>query len=437
MLSPRPQMDYQGRTRAVAQGPGVISTGGSRRRGTTRGVLLPWLLVLVLLWLACPGRGEPTDTPHTVVDLEVFTREGCPRCAAAERFLTELQRAQPALRIVVHDVAKDVAALARLQELATALGVPAVGVPAFYLRGQLLVGYLSADTTGARLIALLASPALWPEETAPAGACLPEASTSCPPESAALTTDSETIDTRYFGRLSVRTLGLPVFTVVLGLLDGFNPCAMWVLLFLLSLLVHLRDRVKMVVIGGTFVVVSGLVYFTFMAAWLNIFVLVGISRMTQVVLGGIALVVGAINIKDFFAFGRGISLSIPAVAKPGIYARVRRILSADNLAGALAGVVVLAVLVNTVELLCTAGFPAVYTRVLTLRQLSWWAYYGYLGLYNMAYMLDDSLMLLIAVVTLGRRQLQEHEGRWLKLVSGTVMLGLGVALMATPEWLAG
>src|SRR4029453_3843857 len=99
--------------------------------------------------------------------------------------------------------------------------------------------------------------------------------------------------------------------------------------------------------------------------------------------------------------------------------------------------VVLAVLVNTVELLCTAGFPAVYTRVLTLRQLSWWAYYGYLGLYNMADILGDRLMLLMGGVTRGRRQLQEHEGRWLKLVSGTVMLGLGVALMATPEWLAG
>jgi hypothetical protein len=372
-----------------------------------------------------------------VVDLEVFTREGCPRCAAAEHFLTELQRAQPALRIIVHDVAKDVSALARLRKLATVLGVPAVGVPAFYLRGQLLVGYLSADTTGARLIALLASPAPGPDEAAPAGACLPQASTSCAPERAALTTDSESIDTRYFGRLSVQTLGLPVFTVVLGLLDGFNPCAMWVLLFLLSLLVHLRNRVKMVLVGGTFVVVSGLVYFAFMAAWLNIFVLVGISRMTQVVLGGIALFIGAINVKDFFAFGRGISLSIPAVTRPGIYARVRHILAADNLAGALAGVVVLAVLVNTVELLCTAGFPAVYTRILTLRQLSWWAYYGYLGLYNVAYMFDDSLMLLIAVVTLGRRKLQEHEGRWLKLISGAVMMGLGATLMAMPEWLTG
>jgi uncharacterized membrane protein HdeD (DUF308 family) len=90
-----------------------------------------------------------------------------------------------------------------------------------------------------------------------------------------------------------------------------------------------------------------------------------------------------------------------------------------------------------IELLCTAGLPAVYTQILIWHDLPWWGYYGYLGLYNVAYMLDDSLMLTIAVVTLGRRKLQEQEGRWLKLVSGVVMLGLGVVLLVKPDWLAG
>jgi hypothetical protein len=191
----------------------------------------------------------------------------------------------------------------------------------------------------------------------------------------------------------------------------------------------------MALIGGTFVAVSGLVYFAFMAAWLNIFLLVGLSSATQVVLGGFAVLVGVLNMKDFFVFGHGVSLSIPAAARPGIYARIRRILQAEHLPGALAGVVVLAVLVNTIELLCTAGLPAVYTRILTLRQLPWWAYYGYLGLYNVAYILDDSLILSLAVITLGRRKLQQNAGRWLKLVSGVVMLALGVALIVQPTWL--
>jgi hypothetical protein len=362
-------------------------------------------------------------------------QEGCPRCAAAERFLIDLQREWPALQVVVHDIGKDPAALARLQDLASAQGVQALGVPAFSAGGELLIGYVSADTTGARLKALLAGAGGRMAGTASEDACPADAPVACAPESPELTADGETVETPFLGRLSVRTLGLPAFTLLLGLLDGFNPCAMWVLLFVLSLLVNLHDRWKMALIGGTFVVVSGLVYFAFMAAWLNIFLLVGLSWATQVVLGGFAVLVGVLNVKDFFAFGHGVSLSIPAAARPGIYARVRRILQAEHLPGALAGVVVLAVLVNTIELLCTAGLPAVYTRILTLRQLPWWAYYGYLGLYNVAYMLDDGLILSLAVITLGRRKLQENAGRWLKLVSGIVMLGLGVVLIVQPTWL--
>ena len=78
---------------------------------------------------------------------------------------------------------------------------------------------------------------------------------------------------------------------------------------------------------------------------------------------------GAINVKDFFTFHKGIPLSIPEAAKPGLYSRVRRILQAENLPGALAGVIVLPVLVNMIELLCTAGFPVVYTHILMLQQL--------------------------------------------------------------------
>jgi hypothetical protein len=172
-----------------------------------------------------------------------------------------------------------------------------------------------------------------------------------------------------------------------------------------------------------------------MAAWLNIFLLIGLSRPIQIGLGGVALLVGAVNVKDFFALHRGISLSIPESAKPGLYTRIRGILQADNLAGALAGIVVLAGLVNIIELLCTAGFPALYTQILTLQQMPSWEYYGYLGLYNLAYIFDDSLMVMIAVVTLSRRKLQERAGRWLKLISGLVMVGLAAVLLLQPKWL--
>jgi glutaredoxin len=375
------------------------------------------LRIIVLLLLATMSlagiRLAMAAEPATAEELQVFVRPGCPYCEAAKRFLPELQRSRPTLRILIRDIAADRQALADLQNLADRFGVRPIGVPAFYLRGNLIVGFDSAETTGRELISLLDQPA-----------------------AQGLVNDLvPTIQLPLLGPVDLRRLGLPLFTIVLGLLDGFNPCAMWLLLFLLSMLINLRDRKKMFLIGGVFVAVSGLVYFAFMAAWLNIFFLIGISRMTQLLLGTVALLVGSLNVKDCFAFGAGLSVSIPERAKPHIYRRMRQIIRAENLTGALAAVVLLALLVNTVELLCTAGIPAIYTRVLTEQALPGWAYYGYLALYNLAYVADDSLMLAITVVTLSGRKLQERGGRWLKLLSGLVMLALGLMMLLRPEWL--
>jgi hypothetical protein len=146
---------------------------------------------------------------------------------------------------------------------------------------------------------------------------------------------------------------------------------------------------------------------------------------------------GLLNMKDFLWLGAGPSLAIPESAKPGIYARVRRIVTAEKLGAALGTAAVLALLVNTVELLCTAGLPALYTRILTLRELPTLTYHAYLALYDVFYMLDDAIVLGIAIVTLSNRRLQAGEARWLKLASGTVMLALGVMLIVEPSWLLG
>ena len=374
-----------------------------------------------LLIVLCFGFGSSASasTTASAAEMEVFVRPGCPFCEAAKGFLTELQRRRPKLHMRIRDISQDPEALQELSELAHRFGVHPVGVPAFYLRGQLIIGFFSAETTGKMIEALL------DRSVSSSGADFRDR-LSMP----------KIVYVPFLGRINAGDLGLPLFTLILGLVDGFNPCAMWVLLFLLSMLVNLRNRKKMFLIGGVFVAVSGLVYFAFMVAWLNLFFLIGASRLTQVLLGMIAVIIGLLNIKDSVAFGQGPSVRIPEAAKPKIYDHVRRVLYAENLVGALTAVIVLAILVNTVELLCTAGLPAVYTKVLTAYALPTWAYYGYLVLYNVAYMADDSLMLVVAVMTLSRRKLQEKGGRWLKLISGAVIFALGLVLILAPEWLA-
>ena len=245
----------------------------------------------------------------------------------------------------------------------------------------------------------------------------------------------QSVELPVFGELQLNQVGLPALTIAIGLVDGFNPCAMWVLLFLLSLLVNLKDRMRILTIAGTFIFISGLAYFAFMAAWLNVFLFIGYLRPIQIALGLIAIVVGSIHIKDFVASKRGFSLSIPESAKPTIYARTRKIITAENLVGALLGASLLAVLVNMVELLCTAGLPALYTEILAMQNLAPWQNYAYLALYNVAYMFDDSIMAGVVITTLGKRKLQENQGRWLKLVSGAVIAALGAVMIVNPDLL--
>jgi hypothetical protein len=206
---------------------------------------------------------------------------------------------------------------------------------------------------------------------------------------------------------------------------------MWVLILMISLLATLNDRKRMLAIAGVFVLVQGIAYFVFMAAWLNLFLLIGLSRVSQLAVAAIAIAAGAINLKDFWAPGSGFSLSISDKSKPGIYARMRAILHAESLPAAIVGVIILGLLVQVVEFLCTSGFPALFTRILTLRQLDTPSYYAYLLLYILAYMLDDIIVLAIGVATLSHRRLQDKEGRWLKLISGVVMVALGIYLIVS------
>jgi glutaredoxin len=359
--------------------------------------------------------------------IEVFVREGCPHCANAEEFLALLQKERPALSIVIRDVQKEPAALERLKELAQQTRTGTVRVPAIHVRGQLIVGFSPEAGTDALIRAALDGRHAGPQAEA-AGTCDAEDSLACPkgPDAAA----EEEFSVTVFGRtITLDDIGLPAFALTLGLLDGFNPCSMWVLLLMISLLAPLNDRKRMIVIGGTFVLIQGIAYFVFMAAWLNMFLLIGMSRAVTLVVAAIAIVAGLINLKDFVAFGRGISLSIPQRARPGIYQRMRGLLHAPTMTAAIIGAAVLAVLVQIVEFMCTSGFPALFTRILTLQELPAASYYGYMLLYNAGYMLDDIVILSIGVIMLSRHRLQEKEGRVLKLISGLVMVGLGLYLI--------
>lgn len=355
---------------------------------------------------------ERTPDSEVRVHLYFFWTETCPHCRVARPEVQELADRYPWLVVHEHEVGSDRDSAALYVDVAEALGEQPRHVPAFAYCGSLVQGYPGRAALERDLLTCHRSRVIAVEEPA------------------------TRVTLPFVGATSLQNWSLPLTTVVLAALDAFNPCAFFVLLFLLSLLVRTRSRARMAIVSGIFVFFSGLWYFLFMAAWLNLFLWVEQLRWITIAAGVVAIGMGLFNVKDFVARGRGPSLSIPASAKPSLFRRMRALLKTASLPSLVTATVVLAAAANSYELLCTAGFPLVYARILTLNDLSTTGYYLYLGLYNLVYILPLLVIAGIFIKTLGSRKLQEHEGRALELLSGLMMLGLGSVLLISPEALA-
>lgn len=356
-------------------------------------------------------------------ELVVYVKATCPHCAEAKKYLPKLAQDYPQLTITYKDIEEESNNLKELIAISEKTKNWPPGVPTFVFRGNAISGFTD-ETTSAPLILKLLSPMIKAQSY-----------DNSPTSVESKLTAKTEYKSDFLGMISVERFGLPAFAFVLGLIDGFNPCAMWVLLFLLSFLINMHDRKKMALIAGTFVFVSGAVYFAFMAAWLNFFLFIGGSKVLGIILGLTAIIVGFISIRDFIRESKEFTLSIPSGAKPGIFQRMRAIMQKQSTLAMLFSVAALAIVVNFYELLCTAGIPAIFTAVLANQEITGISYYGYLLIYILAYILDDSIMVIIAVWTLSSNKLTQKAGKWLKLISGIVMVLLGLALLFFPQLL--
>ncbi len=393
-----------------------------------------FLAVLLMLLLPCAAAEEsaPAVPVSEVPRIEFFFvwSQHCPHCRDAIPFIVDLAQARPWLQLYALDVSTHHEAGLIYRSLAARFGEEARSVPGFIFCDTFLTGYDNEAGIGAEirrrldrchermleegLTVITPGPGILAQDGAPD---MPGAGIRLP----------------IVGTLVVEEWSLPLLTVVIGGLDAFNPCAFFVLLFLLSIVVHTRSRRRILFIGGVFVAISGIIYFAFMAAWLNVFLLFGEIPLITRIAGGVAVTLALINIKDFFWFRTGPTLGIPDAAKPGLFQRMRGLTTTTSFPVLLGGTIALAITVNLYEILCTMGFPMVYTRILTISEVGTFGYYGYLVFYNLIYVLPLAIVVTFFAFTLGNRKLQEHEGRALKLLAGTMMLGLGIVLLFMPD----
>ncbi len=388
---------------------------------------------------AAAKKRRPSEIGNGKVIVYLFWGTGCPHCEKEKLFLAELKRSVPELEIRDYEVLYNTQNRDLLVALLKVHGMQASGVPITFIDNRVFRGFsfqtkdsMEETVRGCRVRGcpdpadLLK--AAWRQKAAESPALVS-------PDASGGQGKGLPVDIPLLGSLDAGNTSLPMLTLVIAGMDSFNPCAFFVLLSLLGLLVHAQSRNKMMLVGGVFVFFSGFIYFLFMAAWLNLFLVMGNVAIITGIAGGVSLLIAAVNIKDFFLFKQGVSLSIPDSAKPRLFDRMRRLLRSTSLFSILAGTTALAVMANSYELLCTAGFPMVFTRILTLHKLTTASYYLYLAFYNIIYIVPLLIIVLMFTLTLGSKKMSEWQGRTLKLVSGMMMLGLGGVLLVKPALL--
>lgn len=353
---------------------------------------------------AAPSRPEP-------VELILFWGDGCPHCEAEREFLEQLRSDYPGLVVSEYEVWRDVANRQLFAETAAAAGVEARAVPTTFIGDRVWIGF--SDATGDEIRSVVDA-ALRGHDVEPS--------------------ESRIVDVPVLGAIDVGGRSMLVSTVIIGFVDGVNPCSLWVLSILLALVLHSGSRKRVALVGGVFLVVTSVMYGFYIA---GAYTALSYTQFLPWIQRGVALVavgLGLLQLKDGFGIAGGPSLSVGEHARPGMYQRMRRLAIVDRpIAGLLGATVALAVGVSLLETPCTLGLPVLWTNLLAENDVALAGAAVLFALYLSVFLLDELIVFVTVVATMRALKVQEHHGRALKIVSGTVLITLAAVMLAWPE----
>lgn len=391
--------------------------------------LVNLLLMFILLFsLQC----DFTSAQDYELNIYFFWAEGCPHCTGEKLFLTKLEQKYSNIDIHRLEVTKNKENAELLMKIGKELNVDISGVPFTVIGDKHFIGWYDEETTGKAIEEAV--------QCAIKDHCTDIVSGLITPitqneQALNQKTIPKTLNLPLLGEIETKNLSLPILTILIGGLDGFNPCAMWVLLFLISLLLGMENRKKMWVFGAIFIAASAFVYFMFMATWLNVFLFLGFIFWVRLSIGGIALWAGYYNLKEYITNPLGVCKVTGGTKRQKVFNNLKRIIQEKHFMIAFFGLIILAFAVNLVELICSAGLPAVYTQILSLNNLVSWQYYLYLILYIFIFMLDDLVVFIVAMITLQLTGISTKYSRYSHLIGGIILLIIGVFMIFKPELL--
>ncbi|MEM0438132.1 MAG: thioredoxin family protein [Candidatus Micrarchaeia archaeon] len=360
--------------------------------------------------------------PSEKLEVYVFTLPTCPHCAEQKPIIQELAEEMPEVSFIIVD-ASTAQGNTLFQKMAREAGLDTsrLAVPTTIINGSALVGVHTKEQIRAEIEKCIA-------------AC--EAGTGSQNTQQQETSSAvKEFELPFLGRTDLTAMSLPVLAITLGLIDGFNPCAMWVLVYLIGLLLEVGDKRKFWLIIGSFLFASGVLYFLFMTAWLNAFLLIGYVRPVMVLIGLVALGGGIVSLKEYYTTKGALECKVGDVeAHRKTEKRVQEIISQPLTIGIVFSIIVLAFIVNSVEFACSSAIPAVFTQVLAMKDISTLERYAYILLYDLFFMIDDIIIFTMAGLAIGGG-LGEKYAKYCKLMGGVIMAVLGVIILFAPHLL--
>ncbi len=391
-----------------------------------------WLLLLVLFLFPYVSFAKEDVT------LYFFHGDGCPHCAEESVFLEKIQKDYPDLKIEKYEVWYDEENSALLQKVQQELHIERMGVPTTIIGDVYMVGY-SEET--ANVIKRAIDFFYENEYKDVVSQIKDDTYVDDGSESEFLKREAETdkdmtVKVPFYKKINLKKVSLTTAAVVIGLIDGFNPCAMWVLLFLISVLIGMKDKKRMWILGLAFLLTSALVYALIMLSWIQIVVKMTTVISIRRIIALAALIGGFFQLRSFIKNKDTTGCEIVDDSKrKSIFKKIRKFTSEKSFLLALIGVMGLAVSVNLVELACSAGLPLVFTELLALNDVSSVAKFWYVLLYIIFFLIDDLIVFIIAMFTMKVTGITTKYNQYSHLLGGVIMLLVGILLLLKPEWL--
>ena len=375
------------------------------------------LIVLTVIILFIPSKAAGKDYSNEV-ELWFFWGDGCDLCEDAACWLDEMQSNYPDMVIKRKEVWFDQEEQKRYIGMMEERGMTASWVPGFILNEKVWEGF--NENIAFEIEAKV------------------EEHFNFIVYGKTLTGEGfrgSIISLGPLGSFDIHVHSLITSTLLIALIDGFNPCSLWVITVLLAMILHTKSRGRIAAVGVVFLLVTAMVYGIFITGLFSAFTAATQIGKIRIGVASLALVIAVVNIKDFFFFRKGLSLSVPDRFKPSIYRCGREVSKERPITLTLAITVVFAAGVAIIELPCTAGFPAVWIGLLSEMGVARSSFIALLLLYLLAYLFIEILIVLLALVTMQATRLQEVHGRNLKLISGMVMAAIAIVLLIDPSFM--